>query len=123
MQIQDSDILVSGGGIAGLITAAAFGSAGYSVTCVDPTPPITEEGAQGSDLRTTAFLHPSISVLAAAGLWERLAPHATALQIMRIIDAGGKLSQARLTRDFDASEISDQPFGWNLPNWLLKREI
>ncbi len=123
MQIQDSDILVSGGGIAGLITAAAFGSAGYSVTCVDPTPPITEEGAQGSDLRTIAFLHPSISVLAAAGLWERLAPHATALQIMRIIDAGGKLSQARLTRDFDASEISDQPFGWNLPNWLLKREI
>ena len=123
MQIQDSDILVSGGGIAGLITAAAFGSAGYSVTCVDPTPPITEEGAQGSDLRTTAFLHPSISVLAAAGLWERLAPHATALQIMRIIDAGGKLSQARLTRDFDASEISDQPFGWNLPNWLPKREI
>ena len=123
MQIQDSDILVSGGGIAGLITAAAFGSAGYSVTCVDPTPPVTEEGAQGSDLRTTAFLHPSISVLAAAGLWERLAPHATALQIMRIIDAGGKLSQARLTRDFDASEISDQPFGWNLPNWLLKREI
>ncbi len=123
MQIQDSDILVSGGGVAGLITAAAFGSAGYSVTCVDPTPPITEEGAQGSDLRTTAFLHPSISVLAAAGLWERLAPHATALQIMRIIDAGGKLSQARLTRDFDASEISDQPFGWNLPNWLLKREI
>ena len=123
MQVEDSDIIVSGGGIAGLITAAAFGSAGYSVTCVDPTPPVTEESAQGSDLRSTAFLHPSIAVLAAAGLWERLAPHATALQVMRIIDAGGKLSQARLTRDFDASEISDQPFGWNLPNWLLKREI
>ena len=123
MQVEDSDILVSGGGIAGLITAAAFGSAGYSVTCVDPAPPVTEEAAQGSDLRSTAFLHPSIAVLSAAGLWERLAPHATALQVMRIIDAGGKLSQARLTRDFDAAEISDQPFGWNLPNWLLKREI
>lgn len=123
MQVEDSDILVSGGGIAGLITAAAFGSAGYSVTCVDPAPPVTEESAQGSDLRSTAFLHPSIAVLAAAGLWERLAPHATALQVMRIIDAGGKLSQARLTRDFNAAEISDQPFGWNLPNWLLKREI
>ena len=123
MQVEDSDILVSGGGIAGLITAAAFGSAGYSVTCVDPAPPVTEESAQGSDLRSTAFLHPSIAVLAAAGLWDRLAPHATALQVMRIIDAGGKLSQARLSRDFDASEISDQPFGWNLPNWLLKREI
>ena len=123
MQVEDSEILVSGGGIAGLIAAAAFGSAGYSVTCVDPAPPVTEEAAQGSDLRSTAFLHPSIAVLSAAGLWERLAPHATALQVMRIIDAGGKLSQARLTRDFDAAEISDQPFGWNLPNWLLKREI
>ena len=123
MQVENCDILVSGGGIAGLITAAAFGSAGYSVICVDPAPPVTEESAQGSDLRSTAFLHPSIAVLGAAGLWDRLAPHATALQVMRIIDAGGKHSQARLTRDFNAAEISDQPFGWNLPNWLLKREI
>ncbi len=123
MQIRDCDVFISGGGIAGLITAAAFGSAGYSVICVDPAPPVTAEDARGADLRSTAFLHPSIAVLSAAGLWDRLAPHATALQVMRIIDAGGKLSQARLTRDFDAAEISDQPFGWNLPNWLLKREI
>lgn len=123
MQIRDCDVFISGGGIAGLITAAAFGSAGYSVICVDPAPPVTAEDARGADLRSTAFLHPSIGVLSAAGLWDRLAPHATALQVMRIIDAGGKLSQARLTRDFDAAEISDQPFGWNLPNWLLKREI
>ncbi|MTH78821.1 UbiH/UbiF family hydroxylase [Paracoccus aestuariivivens] len=121
--MENTEIFVSGGGIAGLIAAAAFGTAGHQVTCVDPAPPVTEEAAAGSDLRSTAFLHPSIAVLTAAGLWERLAPHATPLQIMRIIDAGGKLSQARLTRDFDASEISDQPFGWNLPNWLLKREI
>ncbi|MDQ7777694.1 MAG: UbiH/UbiF family hydroxylase [Paracoccus aminovorans] len=123
MRIEDTEILVSGGGIAGLIAAAAFGSAGHAVTCVDPAPPVTEESAEGADLRTTAFLHPSIAVLSAAGLWERLAPHATPLQVMRIIDAGGKRAQARLTRDFDAAEISDQPFGWNLPNWLLKREI
>ncbi|MFH5776223.1 UbiH/UbiF family hydroxylase [Paracoccus sp. NGMCC 1.201697] len=123
MTMQDCDILVSGGGIAGLVAAAAFGSAGHRVTCVDPAPPVTEESAEGSDLRSTAFLQPSIPVLKAAGLWERLAPHATPLQVMRIIDAGGKLPQARLTRDFDASEISEQPFGWNLPNWLLKREI
>lgn len=123
MRMDETEILVSGGGIAGLIAAAAFGSAGHSVICVDPTAPVTEEADAGSDLRSTAFLHPSRAVLAAAGLWERLAPHATALQVMRIIDAGGKLSQARLTRDFDAAEISDQPFGWNLPNWLLKREI
>lgn len=123
MQIDDTEVLVSGGGIAGLIAAAAFGSAGHRVVCVDPAPPVTDEAAEGSDLRSTAFLRPSIAVLQAAGLWDRLSPHATALQVMRIIDAGGKLPQARLSRDFDAADISDQPFGWNLPNWLLKREI
>lgn len=121
--VEDCDVLVSGGGIAGLIAAAAFGAAGRQVICVDPTAPITDPHADGADLRTTAFLNPAVPVLAAAGLWDGLAPHATPLQIMRIIDAGGKLSQARLTRDFDAADISDQPFGWNLPNWLLKREI
>lgn len=121
--IDDIDILISGGGIAGLITAAAFGAEGFSVLCVDPAPPVTDEGATGADLRSTAFLTPSVKLLEQIGLWERLAPHATALQVMRIVDAGGAEPTPRLTRDFDASEIGDQPFGWNLPNWLLRREI
>lgn len=42
---------------------------------------------------------------------------------MRIVDAGGRSATPRLTREFDAAEIGDKPFGWNLPNWLLRREI
>ena len=121
--LERIDILVSGGGIAGLITAAAFGAQGFSTLCVDPAPPVTEEGSEGADLRTTAFLAPSVALLRRIGLWDRLLPHATPLQVMRIVDAGGALPVARLTRDFNASEIGDQPFGWNLPNWLLRREI
>ena len=79
--------------------------------------------ADGADLRTTAFLTPSVALLRRIGLWDRLAPHATPLQVMRIVDAGGAQPVARLIRDFDASEIGDQPFGWNLPNWLLRREM
>lgn len=119
----DTDILVSGGGVAGLTAAAAFASAGFRVICTDPTPPVTERDAAGADQRTTAFLHPSIPVLQAAGLWQRLEPHAAPLQIMRIIDAGGPTPEPRITKDFDATEILDQPFGWNLPNWLLRREM
>ena len=118
-----TDILVSGGGVAGLTAAAAFGSAGFSVICTDPEPPVTDREASGADHRSTAFLHPSIPVLQAAGLWDRLAPHAAPLQVMRIIDAGGPVSEPRIVKDFDAAEISDQPFGWNLPNWLLRREM
>ncbi len=118
-----TDIVISGGGVAGLTAAAAFGAAGFSVLCVDPAPPVTDRNAPGADLRSTAFLQPSIPVLAAAGLWTRLAPFAAPLQIMRIIDAGGALPEPRLVKDFDAAEISEQPFGWNLPNWLLRREM
>lgn len=120
---ETTDILISGGGVAGLTAACALGSAGFRVICVDPAPPVTAAENDGADLRTTAFLQPSIPVLQGAGLWERLAPHAAALQVMRIIDAGGETPEARLTKDFDAADISDAPFGWNLPNWLLRREM
>ncbi len=117
------DILVSGGGIAGLTAAATFGAAGFSVICVDPAPPVTERDAEGSDLRTTAFLQPAQELLDRAGLWDRLADHAAPLQVMRIVDAGGAAPEPRVVRNFNAADISDRPFGWNLPNWLLRREM
>jgi len=121
--IFDCDILISGGGIAGLTAAAAFGAAGFNVICVDPTPPVTTRDAAGADMRSTAMLQPARAVLEAAGIWPHLAPHAAPLQIMRIVDAGGVAPEPRVTREFDASEISEQPFGWNFPNWLLRREL
>jgi len=117
------DILISGGGIAGLTAAAAFGTAGFHVICVDPAPPVTDSAAAGSDMRSTAMLQPARTLLEAAGLWDRLAPHAAPLQIMRIVDAGGPDGTARLTKDFNASDVSELPFGWNIPNWLLRREM
>lgn len=119
-----ADIVISGGGVAGLAAAAAFGTAGFSVICIEPDAPATTEADPRADLRSTAFLQASIPVLERAGLWARLAQFATPLQVMRIVDAGGeRADEARLTREFDAADLSDQPFGWNLPNWLLRREM
>ncbi|WP_187431170.1 Ubiquinone hydroxylase UbiL [Roseobacter fucihabitans] len=123
MSSNTCDVLVSGGGIAGLTAAAAFGTAGFDVVCVDPAPPITQRDCAGSDMRSTAMLQPARGVLEAAGLWERLSQHASPLQVMRIVDAGGDEATPRLTRDFNASDVSDLPFGWNFPNWLLRREM
>ena len=119
----ETDIVISGGGVAGLTAAAAFGAAGFRVICVDPAPPVTERAADGADMRTTAFLQPARDFLDRAGVWERLAPHGMGLQVMRIVDAGGETPEPRVSRDFDAADISDAPFGWNLPNWLLRREM
>jgi 2-octaprenyl-6-methoxyphenol hydroxylase len=123
MTTRHVDIVVSGGGVAGLTAASLFGAAGFSVVCLDPAPPVTERDATGSDLRTTAFLQPSQALLEQAGVWERLAPHAADLQVMRVVDAGGDVAEPRIVKEFDASDISEKPFGWNLSNWLLRREL
>ncbi len=123
MSAENVDILISGAGVAGLAAACVMGKAGFSVLCVDPTAPVTERDAAGSDLRTTAILQPGRALLEKADVWSRLNPHASALQVMRIVDAGGEVPEPRIVREFDASDISDQPFGWNVPNWLLRREM
>ncbi|MCL4189531.1 MAG: UbiH/UbiF family hydroxylase [Rhodobacteraceae bacterium] len=123
MTATETDILISGGGVAGLAAAAALGAAGFGVLCVDPAPPVTDAADPAADLRTTAFLQPSVAVLEAAGLWARLVPHAAPLWTMRIVDAAGPGGAVRSRRDFEAADIGDRPFGWNLPNWLLRREM
>jgi 2-octaprenyl-6-methoxyphenol hydroxylase len=120
---QRFDVVISGGGIAGLAATAAFANAGFKVQCIDPTPPVTIRDGEGADLRTTAFLQPAREFLDEIGLWPRFAPHAAPLQIMRIVDAGGEQIEPRIVKDFNAQDISTAPFGWNLPNWLLRREM
>lgn len=117
------DIVISGGGVAGLSAAAIFGAAGFRVLCVDPTPPVTDRDSAGADLRSTALLQPARALLQEAGLWPRLAPFASDLQVMRIVDAGGIEPEPRVVKEFNAADISDLPFGWNMPNWLLRREM
>ncbi|MFQ5624990.1 MAG: UbiH/UbiF family hydroxylase, partial [Paracoccaceae bacterium] len=123
MARERTDILVSGGGLAGQIATCALAAEGFDVTCVDPLPPVTDFDAPDSDLRSTAFLVPSIAVLERAGLWRMLAPFAQELRSMRLVDAGGPEGTVRETADFDPADIGAGRFGYNLPNWLLRREI
>ena len=74
------DVVVSGGGIAGLVTAIAFSQAGFETICVDPQPPVTSRAADGADLRTTAFLQPARNFLDDLGIWEHFAPETMPLE-------------------------------------------
>jgi 2-octaprenyl-6-methoxyphenol hydroxylase len=120
---QAVDIFVSGGGIAGLTAAAAFGQAGFTVLLADPAPPVDAAEGDGSDLRSTAFLQPARDLFDRAGLWDALAPHATPLEVLRAVDTTGWPPEIRATRDFRADDISDRPFGWNLSNWQTRHVI
>ena len=117
------DILVAGGGIAGLAATTRLAAAGLSVACVDPAPAAAGAGARAGDLRTTAFLLPAVDTLKRAGAWGAMEPHAAPLWTMRLVDAGGRQRTPRETADFAARELMDRPFGWNVPNAAIRAAL
>ena len=121
MADENVDILISGGGIAGLVAAAAFGHLGYSVLIADPAPDEPDTG--NMDLRSTAFLHPARTLLDQIGLWDTLAPHTTPLNSLRVVDSHGWPPEIREVRVFEASDLDTPSFGWNLPNTRTRAEL
>ena len=119
---QDThDIVIAGGGIAGMIATLVFAQEGFSTLCVDPAPAPGPDMAE--DLRSTAFLTPAVALLSEAGVFAALRPHAAPLRTMRLIDAGGARNEIRETVDFSAGDIGAAEFGWNIPNALLRRVL
>jgi len=108
-------IAVAGCGPAGLIAALAFASRGFDVVALGPAP-------NGDDRRTTALMMPSITYLETLGLWEEIQPKAAALVTMRIVDATRRLVRAP-TVSFQAAEIGEQAFGYNVPNAVLNAAL
>lgn len=113
------DILISGGGIAGLVAAAAFGHAGFSVLLADPAPPAAGAGDPRSDLRSTAFLPPARALFEQIGLWNDLAADAVPLEALRIADSTGWPPKITDTRIFRQTDLNRGALGWNLPNRRL----
>jgi len=114
-QAENADIAVVGSGPAGLAAALSLSQAGYEVVCAGP--PFAP-----TDTRTTALLQPSIDLLEEIGVWAACQPYAAPLKVLRLIDDTGRLFRAP-DAAFDAAELGDQPFGYNIPNQALVRAL
>lgn len=108
MMDVDFDIVVAGGGLAGLSAALVLSGDGHRVLLADPAPMPASD-----DLRTTAVLAPGVDLLRDAGAWDDLAPLAAPLASMRIVDAAG---DQVIEREFRAADVGAEAFGWNLRN-------
>ncbi len=121
MRAEDTDIFVSGGGIAGLVGALGLADAGFSVTLADSAPPPAT--GKSDDLRSTAFLEPSRRQLKAIGVWNALSDAATPLEILRVINCTGEPPRIATERSFSAADLDIPALGWNLPNALTRRRL
>ena len=109
------DVIVAGGGIAGLAAACTMAADGHGVAVLDPR----AEGAP-PDRRTTAFLQPARDLLEEAGVWPRLGDAPTPLAEMRVLDLSARRPAMAA---FRAEEVSDRPFGWNVVNAAMREAL
>ncbi len=123
MSDVDTDILISGAGIAGLILAALLARDGWRVLICDPSRPPEDADAQGSDLRSTAYLAGSRAVMERAAIWDALEPHAMPLDALRVMDSTGWPPRQTAARMFLPGDLGLESFGWNMANWRARAEL
>jgi 2-octaprenyl-6-methoxyphenol hydroxylase len=103
-----AEVVVVGGGPAGLTAAIAMAGAGVKTVLVAGHP-------RQPDNRTTALLGGSVTALDVLGVWESCRRHAAPLRTIRIVDDTGRLLRAPEVR-FEAGEIGLADFGHNIEN-------
>jgi 2-octaprenyl-6-methoxyphenol hydroxylase len=112
-----ADIVVVGGGLAGLPFAIATASAGLRTIVIDRDPPATmlEEPFDG---RSSAIAYGSQQVLAGLGVWELLADAAEPIRDIRVADQGSSLFL-----HYDHADLGDDPLGFIVENRALRRAL
>jgi 2-octaprenyl-6-methoxyphenol hydroxylase len=102
-----AEVVVIGGGPAGLTAAVALASAGVTTVLVAKRPP--------PDNRTTALLSGSVAALEALDVWPLCRAQSAPLTAIRLIDDTRRLVRAPEVL-FEADEIGLDAFGHNIQN-------
>ena len=117
-----TDVFIAGAGLAGSIAALSYAKSARNVVVADP---YSYDDNSNFDYRTTAYLQPSKLFLDLIGVWDFVKDGAMPLEVMKIIDASGEGDPGKIKseKNFNSSEISDLPFGWNVKNSLMRTTL
>jgi 2-octaprenyl-6-methoxyphenol hydroxylase len=109
---RETDIIIVGGGLAGMTQALLLGKAGFKVICLDQGR-ITNQIK--TDERTTAISYGSSQILHQAGIWKDIEPHGCPIKDIKILDGNSPV-----LLDFDVNDVNQPAMGWILDNAVLR---
>jgi len=115
--MKQFDVIVVGGGLAGLTMTSLLAQSGVKVLCVDRETPATMTG-ETFDGRTTAISYGSRKVLEQAGVWERIAGDACPIRTIQILDG-----DSPVLLEFNSEEVGGRIFGWIAENRLIRSAL
>jgi len=116
-ELLSTEILLIGGGLAGLSLAAALGDAGVSVAVIEPMAPerMLDTGFDG---RTTAIAAGSQTALETIGVWDSIGAEAEPILEIRISDG-----HSPLFLHYDYRLLGDEALGHIVENRVLRRAL
>ena len=118
----DSDILIVGGGLNGPLLALAAARSGFSATVIDAQSAQARR-ADNFDGRSYALALASQRMLAALGLWDRLAPEAQPMHDIKVSDGRAGEGPSPFVLHFDHHEIEEGPMGFMVEDRHLRRRL
>ncbi|MFC2970037.1 FAD-dependent monooxygenase [Acidimangrovimonas pyrenivorans] len=118
----DCDVIVVGGGLNGPTLALALARAGLTATVIDALPEATR-GAEDFDGRAYSLALASQRLLAALGLWQRLAEDAQPILEVKASDGRAGEGPSPLFLHFDYGEIEEGPMGYMVEDRYLRRAL
>ncbi len=112
---MDCDVIIVGGGPAGLAFARSLRDTGLEVLLVErqPCAALAEPAYDGREI---ALTHGSRAILERMGAWERI-PEAAPLQAARV-----RNGRSAFALDFDPGH-DGQPLGWLVSNHLIRQAL
>jgi len=119
---HDSEILIVGGGLNGAALALALASSGMSVTTVDPVP-LDSRKSHEFDGRGYALALTSQRLLAAVGVWPKIAEHSQPILEIKVSDGRAGEGPSPMVLEFDHAEIEEGPMGFMVEDRYLSRAL
>jgi 2-octaprenyl-6-methoxyphenol hydroxylase len=114
---KTADVIIVGGGLAGLSLTALLATYDVNVICIDRDAPQTQQKT-AYDGRTTAVSFGSRKILKAAGVWNDIAPQTCPINTIHISDG-----DSPVLLEFSNEEVEGEAFGWIAENSFLRQKI